>query len=63
MKNVANRLIVFAVSALAFGTTAFGQTKRMTAEIPFAFRTATTASGLPPITRHFRNGLRSAKPG
>jgi len=41
MKNVANRLIVFAVSALAFGTTAFGQTTRMTAEIPFAFRTAT----------------------
>ena len=41
MKNVANRLIVFAVSALAFGTTAFGQTTRMTAEIPFAFRTST----------------------
>jgi outer membrane protein assembly factor BamB len=41
MKNVANRLIVFAVSALAFGTAAFGQTTRMTAEIPFAFRTVT----------------------
>ena len=38
MKTTANRLIVFAVSALALGTAAFGQT-RMTAEIPFAFRT------------------------
>jgi hypothetical protein len=40
MKNVANRLIVFAVSALAFGTAAFAQTVT-TAEIPFAFRTVT----------------------
>ena len=40
MKTIANRLIVIAASALAFGTVAFGQT-RMTAEIPFAFRTAT----------------------
>ncbi len=40
MKTVANRLIVFAASALAFGTVAYGQT-RMTAEIPFAFHTAT----------------------
>jgi hypothetical protein len=38
MKTIANRLIVFAASAIAFGTVAFGQT-RMTAEIPFAFRT------------------------
>ena len=38
MKAIANRLIVFAVSAIAFGTVAFGQT-RMTAEIPFAFHT------------------------
>jgi hypothetical protein len=39
MKTIANRLIVFAVSAIAFGTVAFGQT-RMTAEIPFAFHTS-----------------------
>jgi len=39
MKTIANRLIVFAVSAIAFGTVAFGQT-RMVAEIPFAFHTA-----------------------
>lgn len=38
MKTIANRLIVFAVGAIAFGTVAFGQT-RMTAEIPFAFHT------------------------
>jgi hypothetical protein len=38
MKTVANRLIVFAASALALGTVAFGQ-ERMTAEVPFAFHT------------------------
>jgi hypothetical protein len=38
MKNIANRMIVFAASALAFGTVAFGQT-RMVAEVPFAFHT------------------------
>jgi hypothetical protein len=38
MKTIANRTIVFAVSAIAFGTVAFGQS-RMTAEIPFAFHT------------------------
>ncbi len=38
MKSIANRLIVLAASALAFGTVAFGQT-RMTADIPFAFHT------------------------
>jgi hypothetical protein len=41
MKTIANRLIVFAASAIAFGAVAFGQT-RMTAEIPFAFHTART---------------------
>jgi hypothetical protein len=40
MKNIANRLIVFAASALAFGTVAFGQT-RMVAQVPFAFQTVT----------------------
>jgi len=39
MKNIANRMIVFAASALALGTVAYGQTN-MTAEIPFAFKTA-----------------------
>ena len=38
MKTIANRLIVFAASAIAFGSVAFGQT-RMIAEIPFAFHT------------------------
>jgi len=38
MKTIANRMIVLAASAIAFGTVAFGQT-RMTAEIPFAFHT------------------------
>jgi hypothetical protein len=38
MKTIANRMIVFAASVIAFGTVAFGQT-RMTAEIPFAFHT------------------------
>jgi hypothetical protein len=38
MKTIANRMIVLAVSAIAFGTVAFGQS-RMTAEIPFAFHT------------------------
>jgi hypothetical protein len=42
MKTIANRLIVFAASAIAFGTVAFGQT-RMTAEIPFAFRTVSAS--------------------
>jgi hypothetical protein len=38
MKTIANRLIVFAASAIALGTVAYGQT-RMTAQIPFAFHT------------------------
>src|SRR5580693_78760 len=37
--KIANRMIVFAAGVIAFGTVAFGQT-RMTAEIPFAFHTA-----------------------
>jgi hypothetical protein len=40
MKTIANRLIVFAASAFALGTVAFGQTS-MTAEVPFAFHTVT----------------------
>jgi hypothetical protein len=57
MKNVANRLIVFAASALAFGTVAFGQ-NRMTAEIPFAFQTATGTlpAGTYTFTRAKLNG-------
>jgi hypothetical protein len=40
MKTIANRLIVFAASAIALGTVAFGQTRpMMIAEIPFAFHT------------------------
>jgi hypothetical protein len=40
MKTIANRLIVFAASTIAFGSMAFGQT-RGTVEIPFAFHTVT----------------------
>src|SRR5580693_4314566 len=40
MKTIANRMIVIAASVLALGTVAFGQT-RLTAEIPFEFKTAT----------------------
>jgi len=58
MKNIANRMIVFAVSALAFGTVAFGQT-RMTADIPFAFRTATgkLPAGTYELRQHPNNGM------
>jgi hypothetical protein len=38
MKSFTNRLVVFAASAVALGTMAYGQT--MKAEIPFAFHTA-----------------------
>jgi len=38
MKTLANRLVMFAASAVVFGTMAYGQT--MKAEIPFAFHTA-----------------------
>lgn len=51
MKTIANRLIVFAASAIAFGTVAFGQS-RMTAEIPFAFHTV--SGSLPAGTYEIR---------
>ena len=38
MKTLANRLVMFAASAVVLGTMAYGQT--MKAEIPFAFHTA-----------------------
>jgi hypothetical protein len=38
MKTLANRLVMFAASAVVLGTMAYGQTK-MKAEIPFAFST------------------------
>jgi len=40
MKTIANRLVVFAISAVVLGTVAFAET-RMQAEIPFAFHTPT----------------------
>jgi len=40
MKNLMNRIALFAAGAVVFGTTAFGQTVHMTAQIPFAFHTA-----------------------
>lgn len=51
MKTIANRLIVFAASALALGTLAFGQ-NRLTADIPFAFQTpnGTWAAGTYQLT-------------
>jgi hypothetical protein len=58
MKTIATRIVVIAASALALGTMAFGQNK-MTAEIPFAFRTATGAlpAGHYEFTRGTANGL------
>ena len=39
MKTFANRLVLFAASALALGTIAWGQSSAMYAQIPFAFQT------------------------
>jgi hypothetical protein len=39
MKSFTNRLVIFAASAVALGTMAYGQTT-MKAEIPFAFHTS-----------------------
>ena len=41
MKTLANRIMMFAASALVLGTVAYGQTQ-LTVTIPFAFRTANT---------------------
>jgi hypothetical protein len=51
MKNIANRIVVFAVSAVALGTVAFAQSQRvaMKAEIPFAFH---TSNGTMPAGRY-----------
>jgi len=59
MKTIANRMIVIAASVIALGTTAFGQ-NRMTAEIPFSFR---TASGTLPAGTYEFNRAPSAVPG
>ena len=42
MKNIANKIAAFAVTAVVLGAAAFGQTQKvvMKAEIPFAFHTA-----------------------
>jgi hypothetical protein len=41
MKTIANRLVMFAASAVVLGTMAYGQSEiQMKAEIPFAFRVA-----------------------
>jgi hypothetical protein len=50
MKTTANRLIVIAAGVFALGTAAFGQ-NRVTAEIPFAFKTASAT--LPAGTYEF----------
>jgi hypothetical protein len=57
MKNFANRLAVFAASAVVLGTMAYGQT--MKAEIPFAFRTsnASLPAGTYTIERLNGNGF------
>jgi len=57
MKTIANRLLVFAASALALGTLAFGQ-NRMTADIPFAFQTpgASWAAGTYTLTPQANSG-------
>ena len=51
MKNIANRMIVFTASMIAFGTVAFGQTAAV-AEIPFGFHT--TNGTLPAGTYKFK---------
>ena len=40
MKSLINRIALFAAGAVVLGTMAFGQSRIMTAKIPFAFRTA-----------------------
>jgi hypothetical protein len=50
MKTLANRLSMFAASAVLLGTMAYGQ-ERIKAEIPFAFHTATAS--LPAGTYEF----------
>lgn len=37
MKTLVNRIAVFAAAAVVLGTMAYGQSRKMTAEIPFAF--------------------------
>lgn len=51
MKNIASKIVVFAVSAVALATAAFGQTQKvaMKAEIPFAFH---TSNGTMPAGRY-----------
>jgi len=61
MKTIATRILVISASVIALGTTAFGQ-NRMTAEVPFAFKTV--SGTLPAGTYQFdhvkSNGLASA---
>jgi hypothetical protein len=40
MKNIANRLVLFAAAALSLGTAAYGQ-NILKADVPFAFRSPT----------------------
>jgi hypothetical protein len=53
MNTIANRIFVIAASVIALGTMAYGQ-NRMTAEVPFAFHTATGT--LPAGTYEFTRG-------
>ena len=58
MKTIAKRILVIAGSVIALGTTAFGQ-NRMTAEVPFAFKTVTGTlpAGTYQFDRSTSNGL------
>ena len=61
MKTIATRILVISASVIALGTTAFGQ-NRMTAEVPFAFKTSTGTfpAGTYQFDRTTGNGLSHA---
>jgi len=54
MKNIANRLFLFAASALSLGTVAYGQTT-LKADVPFAFRMAGGTAAAGHYTVHLDN--------
>jgi len=57
MKSIMHRIAVFAASAVVLGTTAFGQTMVMKAQIPFAFHSgnATLPAGSYTLTSDAHN--------
>ena len=62
MKNIANRILLFAAAALSLGTAAYGQTLK--ADVPFAFRAVGTPSTAGRCTVQLKNngnGLRAQR--